>query len=74
MPTCQAVTKTSKNCRNKVSKGRLCYLHKKSRLSTPRRSRKSKRRTFKRTSHKSRSWRSTRRTSKGLNNNRLLKT
>ena len=57
MSICQVITKSGKKCRNRVAKGRYCYLHKKSRLSTPRKSRKSRRRSFKKKSRKSRTWR-----------------
>ena len=41
MPICHSLTKTGKKCRNRIAKGKLCYLHKKNRLSTKKKSRKS---------------------------------
>ena len=65
MTTCHALTKSGKKCRNRVAKGNLCYLHRKNRFSIPRKSRKSKRRSFKKKSTK-RSRKSIRKRSKPL--------
>ena len=60
MITCQATAKSGKKCRNRIARGKYCYLHKKSRFSKPLLNRRSKKRSFKRVSHKRRNWRSRR--------------
>jgi hypothetical protein len=58
MVTCQSLAKSGKKCKNRVARGKYCYLHKKSRFSSRRKTRKSKKRSFKLRKGSKKKWRS----------------